>query len=555
MSSGTGTSDCAYAGGFACSNNGEISRCHGDGDILGTNCSGTIFNAAGFISENSGAIANCYSVSSLDSLKATTSLIACGFADANKNGGTITNCYSAGDISFIATPGGYYLYGYGFVYNNNGTIDCGYWYNSMTNGMGTIGSGTSTDVISVTEAVLQNGSAIGTGTYSTYLIVDALNAKTAATPSIWTDLSSVNSGYPVLAYKVTFDSNGGSDVDSLIADYDSTVAEPADPTLSGYKFKGWYADSALTDLWDFDSDTVFESMTLYAKWTAKSSGGSGSSTVKKPVLSDGTASRTGDTAAAVTFTSSASGIYYYEIIPCGYEAPTISATGTGKTLASRTNTLNLTSLTERGPYYIYVVGKNSAGTGSTIRLTIPYYDDGGTTDISAVFSDVTTTHWAYSYMQQMYDDGIIDGYGTQMLPDDVISRGNVIKMIVRALDFEVSDTVTMTFDDVDDIPDALIGYIQTAVDAGIIKGDDNNNVNANDSITRNEAAVFLQRAFDLVNTSDAAETFNDTVPAWASDAVSAAMDAGAINGYPGNYFYGSDTLSNSQIIKMVCILM
>ena len=45
------------------------------------------------------------------------------------------------------------------------------------------------------------------------------------------------------------------------------AAEPANTTRAGHVFGGWYADEALSNAWDFDTDTVTANTTLYAKWT------------------------------------------------------------------------------------------------------------------------------------------------------------------------------------------------------------------------------------------------------------------------------------------------
>ena len=71
----------------------------------------------------------------------------------------------------------------------------------------------------------------------------------------------------VNSYTVTFNTNGGSSIDSLSVEYGRTVTRPSNPTKSGYEFIGWYTDSSLTEEYNFDSP-VTKSMTLYAGWAA-----------------------------------------------------------------------------------------------------------------------------------------------------------------------------------------------------------------------------------------------------------------------------------------------
>ncbi|MDR1562773.1 MAG: C10 family peptidase [Dysgonamonadaceae bacterium] len=66
---------------------------------------------------------------------------------------------------------------------------------------------------------------------------------------------------------VTFDSNGGSDVDYLITGYNTYIYEPYPPVKEANIFAGWYSDPALTERWYFDEYPVMGNMTLYAKWT------------------------------------------------------------------------------------------------------------------------------------------------------------------------------------------------------------------------------------------------------------------------------------------------
>ena len=69
-----------------------------------------------------------------------------------------------------------------------------------------------------------------------------------------------------VTYTVKFDTNGGSAVDAKTVNSGEAIAKPAsDPTKAGYTFAGWYSDSALNTVFDFDTP-ITEDITLYAKW-------------------------------------------------------------------------------------------------------------------------------------------------------------------------------------------------------------------------------------------------------------------------------------------------
>lgn len=67
-------------------------------------------------------------------------------------------------------------------------------------------------------------------------------------------------------YVISFDSNGGSNVDSIEQDYNSEVFAPEEPTKAGYTFDKWCTDENLTNEYNF-STMPAEDFTLYAKWT------------------------------------------------------------------------------------------------------------------------------------------------------------------------------------------------------------------------------------------------------------------------------------------------
>jgi len=66
---------------------------------------------------------------------------------------------------------------------------------------------------------------------------------------------------------VSFNSMGGSVVQSQSVADGELATEPAVPTKTGFTFGGWYSDLDLTVAWDFSADTVDSDMMLYAKWS------------------------------------------------------------------------------------------------------------------------------------------------------------------------------------------------------------------------------------------------------------------------------------------------
>lgn len=68
-------------------------------------------------------------------------------------------------------------------------------------------------------------------------------------------------------YTVSYNSKGGSDVPAQNdVMYGDLLPKPEPPTREGYVFQGWYLDENETQSWDFETNPVEQSMTLYAAW-------------------------------------------------------------------------------------------------------------------------------------------------------------------------------------------------------------------------------------------------------------------------------------------------
>ena len=82
-----------------------------------------------------------------------------------------------------------------------------------------------------------------------------LPGKQASNPANMYDISSKK-------YTITFDSDGGSEVDSQVVNYDQKIELPTNPIKSGYIFREWQLDGKTFDL----NTRISKNITLKATW-------------------------------------------------------------------------------------------------------------------------------------------------------------------------------------------------------------------------------------------------------------------------------------------------
>ncbi|HJK70518.1 MAG TPA: InlB B-repeat-containing protein, partial [Methanocorpusculum sp.] len=114
-------------------------------------------------------------------------------------------------------------------------------------------------------------------------------------------------------YTVSFNTQGGSTVPAQTVSHGGKATEPDPaPVLAGHTLEGWYKEEACTNLWDFNTDTVTDDMTLYAKWTPNKPG-------PTPVPPSGGVSSDGnmDNAYRVLFNDGATTLYIVTDLSAG----------------------------------------------------------------------------------------------------------------------------------------------------------------------------------------------------------------------------------------------
>ena len=90
----------------------------------------------------------------------------------------------------------------------------------------------------------------------------------APSDSVPAGVTTLTAQWMPVTYTITFDTQGGSVVDSQTVAHGEKAVRPADPERNGSTFGGWYTDGDCTDGNEYDFATpVTENITLYAKWS------------------------------------------------------------------------------------------------------------------------------------------------------------------------------------------------------------------------------------------------------------------------------------------------
>jgi uncharacterized repeat protein (TIGR02543 family) len=81
-----------------------------------------------------------------------------------------------------------------------------------------------------------------------------------------TGATTLHAQWTLADFTVTFDSAGGSLVGDQTVPFGDFASEPADPTLGGFAFNGWYTAASGGTLFDFATMAIEADTTLYAQW-------------------------------------------------------------------------------------------------------------------------------------------------------------------------------------------------------------------------------------------------------------------------------------------------
>ena len=160
-----------------------------------------------------------------------------------------------------------------------------------------------------------------------------------------------------------------------------------------------------------------------------------------------------------------------------------------------------------------------------------------------VFTDVPTSHSNYKDIMYLLEQGVISDKNAKYGVQDIVTREEVAVMVAKAVKLDGTPRATK-FSDVSK-SNANSGYIQSAVEAGIINGYNDGTFKPTAQVTRGHMAAFISRAFDLPTGT---KSFSDVPKGHtAYEAVSQLAAANITTGYSDGTFKPGNNLTRAHI--------
>ena len=198
------------------------------------------------------------------------------------------------------------------------------------------------------------------------------------------------------------------------------------------------------------------------------------------------------------------------------------------------------------------VSRPSTGTKDSVTIAPPKMDDTKTEDKQS-FSDVSKNHWAYSFIESLYKDGILNGTGDgKFEPDRYITRAEFVCALIKALKLNTAGA-DVSFTDVS-AGDWFMPYVAKAVAQGFVKGFEDGSFKPNDFVTREQMAVMVSNALQLTDGGETSFSDNADISAWASDSVGKMYRKGYISG-SNNEFRPLDSATRAEVSKILSLIL
>ena len=336
------------------------------------------------------------------------------------------------------------------------------------------------------------------------------------------------SGYLI----VTFDPDNGGLVFTRKVEWaqgGKMLTEPSPaPTKAGYTFEGWY--QRYPGKWDFDTNKVSCTMTLYAKWAENPPAPSYDDSDPTYTVSAPTAEN-GKIAVSPRYAERGERVTVTLTPDEGFELESLTVTD------SRGNELTLTDKGD-GRYTFTMPARR-------VEIKASFVE---TAEVSP-FADVAIDAYCYEAVRWAVKNGITDGVGNdRFAPEQSCTRAQIVTFLWRAAGSPVVNYAMDLSDVAEDVYYAEA--VRWALSEGITTGAGESSFSPDATCTRAQAVTFLARALNA-NASGKAEFGDVPTDSYFAEAVAWAAANGVTEGVGGGLFGSDNSCTRGQIVTFL----
>ncbi len=200
-----------------------------------------------------------------------------------------------------------------------------------------------------------------------------------------------------------------------------------------------------------------------------------------------------------------------------------------------------------------IIGDKNNGVGN---LSVSGGIGGATVPASKSFTDVAPSHWAYNQIVALAEMGILNGYADNTFKCDAnITREEFAKVVVAAFDLKDNGGEYTAYSDVNSSHWAS-SFIKIASVNGVINGVGGGRFGAGQKISRQDAAVMIERAakakgIELGSSTSLGFADKGSVADYAKEAVGRLSGSKIINGFEDGSFRPNNSITRAETAKIV----
>lgn len=271
-----------------------------------------------------------------------------------------------------------------------------------------------------------------------------------------------SSGGSVFFWDLKFDTNGGSDIDTVTEwEYSTIDLDEYVPEKEGYKFVGWYADEDLTK--EIDEVYLTQDTTVYAKWKK----------IEEEVPEEPEEMEETEETETISFLDVKKSDWFYEAVSYAVENGLMSGMSED------------------------IFAPNTPLTREMLAVVLYNVEEQPESTEANTFTDVKGNMWYTDAILWANENGIVAGYDNSAYGvGDLITREQFATILYRYAQFKGYDTTqggmaVREFSDYENISDYARPAMAWAVNAGIMGGMDDGTLMPQGKATRAEAATML----------------------------------------------------------------